>query len=288
MRNILLPIILTGILCSLTGCLSSSSEPKQVFPPDSYDLADYTQVFFDDFNGTKLDETKWSRCPQWQRQDHGGYWSDECSYVKDGNLVLEARNNNGRLESGAIRSRYDFDEGANSGKIKFGQEFGAYQIRFKAEKRSGLWSAFWLMYANRPDEDGTAKYDGEIDIFEIIPNDQGKMYMNSATHWDGYGSYHQQRNARHYIDNSFYGKWHTVTFFWGAEKYKAFLDDEKEPFLDVYVDAFGEPALGDHYMKITSEFGKWAGAVDPTLSTKPSYFLVDWVKAYQRKPETLE
>ncbi|MCQ2574445.1 MAG: glycoside hydrolase family 16 protein [Treponema sp.] len=268
-----------GFSIILGGCGMDSSEKKELesevsapaFAPDSYDLADYEEVFFDDFDGENLNLSNWGRCPEWQRQDHGGYWKNDCSYLKDGNLVLEARRGPEHLESGAIRSRG-----------KFMQVGGAYQIRFKAEKKSGLWSAFWLMYGGKPVVDGTAKTDGEIDIFEIISNDHGMQYLNSATHWDGYEpGNHKSKGVRYKITDDFYDKWHTVTFFWGNEYYVSYLDDSEVPYWKGKVSEYGGPAETPHYIKITSEFGKWNGPVkDEEL---PSYFLVDWVKAYKRK-----
>ncbi len=243
---------------------------KEPVSRDSYDLADYEVVFEDDFDGEDLDMRKWSRCPEWQRQDHGGFWENDCVYLKDGNLVLESRRGKEHLESGAVRT-----------KTKFQQVGGAYQIRFKAEKKSGVWSAFWLMYSGKPVIDGTAETDGEIDIFEIISNDRGQKYLNSAVHWDGYGKEHRSKGAKAPITDDFYDQWHTCTFFWGEDYYVAFLDDSETPYWKGKVSEYGGPAVTPHYIKVTSEFGKWNGpVVDEQL---PSYFLVDWVKAYKRK-----
>ncbi len=262
--------ILTG--CSMNSDDGDSTEKQNAENQieDSYDLSDYEETFCDDFNGSELDLTKWERCPEWQRQDHGGYWRNECSYIQEGNLVLEARRGT-TLESGAIRSRG-----------KFMQNGGAYQIRFKAEKKSGLWSAFWLMYSNSPDTDGRAANDGEIDIFEIISNDNGSQYLNSAVHWDGYSQNHKMNSSKYPIRDDFFDNWHTVTFFWGSKYYEAFLDDADVPFWKGNVSRYGGTASSDHYIKITSEFGTWGGPV--TSTTLPSYFYVDWVKAYRRKP----
>lgn len=281
-RHFIRLAFIAGCAVLLGGCAVDSnkkestkkdSEPEAPVVqtvPDSYDLNDYELSFEDNFDGDELDSTKWSRCPEWQRQDLGGYWKKDCTYVKDGNLVLESRRGTETLESGAIRSRG-----------KFTQVGGAYQIRFKAEKKSGLWSAFWLMYSGNPVMDGTGKTDCEIDIFEIISNDHGMKYLNSAAHWDGYGPEHKSKGGRYTITDDFYDQWHTVTFFWGNEYYVAYLDDAETPYWKGKVSEYGGIAETPHYIKITSEFGKWGGAVkDEEL---PSYFLVDWVKAYKRK-----
>ena len=45
------------------------------------DLTGYEVVFEDNFDGDKLDETKWERCPEWKRQDLNCYWDDDMSYL---------------------------------------------------------------------------------------------------------------------------------------------------------------------------------------------------------------
>lgn len=267
-KNIFITGIFTMIVL-LAGC-ASGNDVETSGIPDSYDLEDYELTLFDDFNGDTLDTSKWELCPEWPRQDHGGYWENDCAYVENGNLVLEARRGAKHLESGAVRSIG-----------KFEQSGGAYQIRFKAEKKSGLWSAFWLMYYGSSDTDGKAAKDGEIDVFEIISNDYGKKYLNSAVHWDGYAASHKSKGAQYIIDDSFYEQWHTVTFFWGNEYYMAYLDDSETPYWKGKVSEYGGPAVSPHYIKITTEFGKWGGPVED--AQLPSYFLVDWGKAYKRK-----
>jgi hypothetical protein len=47
------------------------------------DGKEYALTFEDNFDGDKLDTTKWSNCPEWKRQDQNCYWSDDCITVKD-------------------------------------------------------------------------------------------------------------------------------------------------------------------------------------------------------------
>ena len=239
----------------------------------------YNCTFFDDFKGTSLDSKRWEKCPEWQRQDLGGYWKNKCSYVKDGNLVIEGLKENGTLISGGIRS-----------KDKFEQTRGLYKIRFKAEKASGLWYAFWLMTDKEHNLENGAKNGGEIDIFEILPDNpwkqtEPKTYLNSAVHWDGYGDAHKSHGNQYYFDKSFYEDWHTITFEWTEDYYKAYLDDSEVPYWDSTKDgaeAYGGIVQTRNYMKITAEFGTWAGTVDE--SALPAHLYVDWVKVYKEMP----
>lgn len=238
----------------------------------------YSQTFFDDFTGTKLDTKRWERCPEWQRQDAGGYWKNSCSSVKDGKLIIEARIENGTPISGAIRSRG-----------KFEQTRGLYKIRFKAEKASGLWYAFWLMSDKVSNIGNGAKDGGEIDIIEILPNDpwmpkDQNTYLNSAVHWDGYGSAHKSYGSQYFIDDSFYKQWHEVTFEWTKDYYKAYLDDSEKPFWDSTKEGaatWGGIVQSRNYMKITAEFGKWGGPIDE--NALPARMYVDWVKVYKEE-----
>ena len=249
------------------------ANPKETI---SFNGKNYAQTFVDDFDGTDLNSKNWERCPEWQRQDAGGYWKNSCSFLEDGNLVIEAKIDNGTPVSGAIRS-----------KGKFEQKCGLYKIRFKAEKASGLWYAFWLMSDKVSNIGNGAKDGGEIDIFEILPNDPWqtagkKTYLNSAVHWDGYGKEHKSHGSQYFIDDSFYNNWHEVTFEWTPEYYKAYLDDSEKPFWDSTKEgaaAWGGIVESKNYMKITAEFGKWGGPIDKTAL--PARLYVDWVKVYK-------
>ncbi|MCR4580580.1 MAG: glycoside hydrolase family 16 protein [Treponema sp.] len=236
----------------------------------------YKRTFYDDFTGDDLDQARWERCPEWQRQDTGGYWSNESTYLKDDSLIIEAKRKDGTLYSGGIRS-----------KGKFEQTRGLYKIRFKVEKASGLWYAFWLMTDKVNNLSGGAKNGGEIDIFEVLPNDKWqeegkKTYLNSAVHWDGYNTHHKSHASMYFIDDSFYDKWHEVAFEWTEDYYKAYLDDSTEPFWDSTIDgaeAWGGIVQTRNYIKITSEFGTWGGPVDD--DALPAKMYVDWVKVYK-------
>ena len=270
------------------GCISMNQEYNDISHDIGQNLGgneesisfagkNYIPVFYDDFNGKELDEDRWERCPEWPRQDAGGYWSNNCSFLEEGNLVIEAKKDeNGKLVSGAVRS-----------KGKFEQNGGLYKIRFKAEKASGLWYAFWLMTDRVSKIGGGAVNGGEIDIIEILPNDpwqeEGKKtYLNSAVHWDGYGDRHKSHGSQYYIDDSFYDQWHEVTFEWTSEYYKAYLDDSSEPFWDSTIEGaetWGGIVKSSNYMKITAEFGKWGGEI--AEDALPARMYVDWVKVYK-------
>ncbi len=237
---------------------------------------DYVQTFYDDFDGDKLNSKLWEKCPEWQRQDVGGYWKNDCTTVKNSMLILESKKDGKNLYSGAVRT-----------KGKFEQAYGLYKIRFKTEKTSGCWSAFWLMTDDEHNIGGGAVDGAEIDIFEIISNDPWKpagqkRYLNSAIHWDGYGKEHKSFGSQYYFDEDFYDQWHEITFEWTKDYYKAWLDDNEKPYWDSEVagaSKYGGINTHKNYVKITSEFGKWGGEIVDELL--PHHIYIDWVKIYK-------
>lgn len=236
----------------------------------------YIEVFSDDFNGVNLDSSKWERCPEWKRADLGGYWKNECSYVKDGCLILEAKKDKNQLSSGAIRS-----------KDRFEQSYGLYKIRFLAEKTSACWFAFWLFNKSQYNIGNGATDGAEIDIFEIVPNHikkkEHKQFINSAVHWDGYGKNLHSAGSKFPIDDSFFDQWHEVTFEWTPEYYKAYLDNSEVPYWSTEGESerYGGINTKPNYLKLTVEIGTWAGPLIEELL--PAHFYVDWIKVYKEQ-----
>ena len=233
----------------------------------------YVQTFYDDFSGTKLDTKKWEKCPEWKRQDVGGYWKNDCSYLEDGNLVIECKKQGNSLYSGAVRT-----------KNKFKQAEGLYKFRFKAEKSSGLWYAIWLMCDEQGRIGKGATNGAEIDIIEILANDpwqeEGKkQYINSAVHWDGYGAEHKSKGSKYFINDEFFNQWHECIFVWDSKGYKLYLDEEL--IWDADGNDYGGTNTVPTYIKITAEFGTWGGPIDESLL--PAKMYVDYIAAYKLK-----
>lgn len=282
-----------AILC-LAGC-SSTNEINGIEEEQDYMLGTneeivfegktYTNIFSDDFDGTELDNTKWEKCPEWKRQEHMsfyGSWSDSCTSVKDGNLVLECKKGPNGWISGAVRTiSKDYT------RTMFKNTYGLYEIKFKAEYGSGFWYAFWMM-ANNDEKhiSGSASNGAEIDCFELLPNGEGGNHMMTTIHWDAYGKDHKMKGTSGIKvtddDKDFYDKWHTFQFLWEEDCYKCYLDGKYLWTLD---ESYGNGICkAEAYMKITAEFGSWGGEVSPEIQNGGSKkMLVDYVKVYKAK-----
>lgn len=255
----------------------------------------YTQIFYDDFDGDKLDPKKWDKAPEWERQAHmkeHGWWSNSCTSVKNGNLVLEAKKQGGRTIAGAVRTKK-----ADYSKTMFENTYGLYEIKFKVEEGSGFWYAFWMMADN--DEahiSGTAENGAEIDCFEILPGPSDWTYdgkavkdpgrMMSTIHWDAYGKDHKMKGTDGIkvtdFDPDFWNNWHTFQFEWNEDCYECYLDGRHLYTLD---SSYGNGICkAKAYMKISVEFGDWDGPVcQEILDGGSKKMLVDYVKVYKAK-----
>lgn len=97
-------------------------------------------VFKDDFNGKKLDRTKWNvetHEPGWVNNELQKYVDSEKNiYVKDGNLVIQAlKDKNGNYTSGRVNTQNKVD-----------YKYGRFEARLKMPKGQGFLPAFWMMH----------------------------------------------------------------------------------------------------------------------------------------------
>ena len=232
----------------------------------------YIQTFYDDFDGNQLDFSKWQRCEEEERQPKAknhGWWRDDCSYLDGkGNLVIDAKRDGERLVSGAIESYRLFE-----------QSHGYYEIKFKCEKTSGMWYAFWLMGANDEDHIGNGAVDAaEIDIFELVPTktEGGPNYFRTSINWDSYGPEQKAKTSRLYnVTDDFYDQWHIVKFIWDNDFYRFYLDGQ---FLwEMAGEDYGGICEGANWIIISSEFGDWGGQLNE--DDIPAKMYVDYVRA---------
>jgi beta-glucanase (GH16 family) len=240
-------------------CIAASAAekpaPKEFFPalPDGQK---FQLVWNDEFDGEKLDETKWE-VPENQRRD--GWWSSKAiSLDGKGKLVMSTLKDGDKFLDGCVRTRG-----------KFEHSFGYYVIRAKLHSQQGHWPAFWL-YNGSVGNIGNGGVDGaEIDIFEKPSLD---FRVNHAIHWDGYGEYHKQVSTQSYTAGIMKG-YHTYALLWTPEEYAFFIDGNV-----VWKTTGGGICREPLYIKISDEIGNWAG--DINKAALPDSFLVDYVRVY--------
>jgi beta-glucanase (GH16 family) len=156
-------------------------------------------VFEDEFEGTDLNLTKWSKAEGYKFE---GHTVPEAVYLNgNGRLVLKSFKENGEYKTGRIFTK-------EKAEIKYGY----FEIRIKFHEKRGHWPTFWLFSdATYYDPPNNSSEDGaEIDIVEK-PWIDGKF--QNAIHWDGYDSGHQSI-SKITTNNTVEEGFHTFGLLW--------------------------------------------------------------------------
>jgi beta-glucanase (GH16 family) len=257
-------LVLCTIICTSTAPLRAvlgtemdEADSAGEFLPPLAQEKEWKLAWSDEFNGTEIDQSKWTILGNWKRRD--GYWVKEDAYLDGkGNLILRTKKDNNHYTSGAIHTRN-----------KFEHKFGYWLCRCKFQKQQGHWPAFWLQ------TDGVGKVgnegrDGtEIDIME-------KPWLDDRTtqnlHWDGYGKDHKRAGKKFELPGLSEG-YHTFGLDWKPDEYVFYVDGKETWRTDA-----GGVSQVPQYIKLTEEIGKWGG--DITKAELPDYFVVDYVRVY--------
>lgn len=211
----------------------------------------------DEFDGRKLDETKWDVPPDSVRRD--GWWMRKAIDLDGrGHLSISTIKEGDRLIDGCVRTRG-----------KFEHAFGYYVARVQMHKEVGHWPAFWLYNACEGNV-GNGGVDGaEIDIFE---KPWLTDHINCAIHWDGYGSDHKSEGRKLEAPGVSKG-WHTFGLWWSDDAYIFYVDGR-----EVWRTSAGGVCKEPLYIKLSDEIGSWAGKIQD--AKLPDRFLVDYVRVY--------
>ncbi len=231
----------------------------------------YELTFFDDFLGTELDSTKWSRSREQKRQDVNGWWDDDCSYLDGyGNLILTAEadpEEEGRYVAGAVWSRDIFE-----------QARGYFECRVRLQQASGFWSAFWLYTSEQKNLGEGAVNGAEIDIFESCKVTGG--YINHAIHYDGYKEHHRIVSQTTRFTSCYDWQYHTFGLLWTENEYIWYIDGVEVWRLSEGDANFPGSCEKPCYLWVSNEFGTWAAPIDN--NRLPDNVAYDYVKVYQK------
>jgi len=260
MRTRLCLALCVAATCALAGeeaAMIPKLDPPDTLPPAPEGKA-WKLVWHDEFDGQKLDESKWD-VPD--RPRRAGRWSPKAVALDGkGHLVIRTFKEGGKYYDGCARTRG-----------KFEHAFGYFVARIRLQRSAGHWSAFW-MYGKGVTAVGHGGMDGtEIDIMEKPWIDDRVQH---TLHWDGYGKHH--RSAGHVSRNPGIMKgWHTFALLWTPDEYVFYVDGKER-----WRTAAGGVCQVPLYLKLSDEleFGGWAG--DVRKATLPDEFLTDYVRVY--------
>ncbi len=242
---------------------------------------DWTKTFEENFDGDKVDESKWNVYTEnfWDKRSH---FSKDNVIVADGVAKLRYEKKTGFHKDDPTLKQTDYATGFLDTYGKWVQRYGYFETRIKLPSAPGLWPAFWLM-PDRGVQAGpqwkranTGNGGMEFDVAEYLSR-WGPYRMNVAWHWDGYGKEHKATGS--------------TTIYFQPDK-DGFVTSGVLwlPGLSVYylngkeVARWENPRVSNVESDImfTNVSGGWDnnGLDDTKL---PDNFVIDYVRAWQRK-----
>lgn len=152
------------MVAGLAGCggdVATNSDFTAITPTEP--VSDWQLVWSDEFNGTRIDETKWTHevnCSGGGNQEKQCYTdSSDNSFVTDGKLHIVAK-------PAAAGAPLPYTSARLNTKYQGDFKYGRFEMRAKLPAGQGAWPAFWML----PTDEvyGGWPKSGEIDIIEAV------------------------------------------------------------------------------------------------------------------------
>jgi len=251
MSRLLFVLLITGLL------LPAIAQSK---PPS----ADYKLTWSDEFDGTKLDESKWGYHGLGPRRDAINV--KECATLDGkGKLVLTTKKVGDKYHTAMVETRK-----------KYEARYGYYECRAKLQTQLGHWSAFWLHSPKFIDGGDPKEHGTEIDIFEYLTKKGQTLVCN--LHWGGYKKgFHKTVGSKYDMKDTADG-FHTFGLEWTPKEYVIYLDGKEVWRTTEAISHIKQ------YIILSLEVGEWAGDIkDAKL---PDSALFDYVRVYQIPAKT--
>jgi len=204
--------------------------------PDEYD---FNLVWADEFDGDKLDESKWDYRLTMMGKRHAA-WTDKGVKIENGCAVFSVFEENGEVVSSQLQTGYNFmDQPVVSttfghdilqwpiGKLhenKYTHRYGYYECRCRLQRSEGWWSAFWLQSPIIGASLNPALTGSEVDVMESFHPGQVKPH-NVFT--GGYGLDMQRRKVGGDLTMDT-DEFHYFGVLWLPDKYVFYVDGVKD------------------------------------------------------------
>ncbi|MCQ2462690.1 MAG: glycoside hydrolase family 16 protein [Clostridia bacterium] len=266
------------------------------------DLDKFELTWSDEFNGDKIDSTKWAT-EWWVTMRKGGYWHEDMLSVKDGNLIISAEYKDKPLENRYYdkwHEQINFDEykpgwytSMLTTRDKFEQKYGYFEVRCILPAATGMWSAFWMMNEGVYNVNGSGQDGTEVDIFESMYYKDhwwGRDAVSTGIHYDGYDEGHKNVGLGSYlIENNPYEEYNTYGVEWNENEYIFYING-----VESCRTSAGGVSQNPEYLLLSCEFAgdngvqssdrHGTGKISLTPDKNwPAKFVVDYVRCYQYK-----
>ncbi|TGV00253.1 family 16 glycosylhydrolase [Flavivirga rizhaonensis] len=274
------------IICiALFSILHSVLKAQTPEPPKGFKWVK-NEKFSDEFNGKKLDKTKWySRSPYWVNGRAPATFRAYSVSVKKGNLQIK----NSVLKND---KKYNIAGGAVASVAKDAL-YGFYEARMKASSIT-MSSTFWMK--NKPDTKDCPFEVQELDIVEVVGKQKTGFDFRTKLHSNTH-IFHTDCNGKktsksasappteiHPPANEAY---HVYGCWWvDANTIKIYLDGVYQFTMNPSTDYRSHPFNKPMYMHLVTETYNWESPPTPEEladNTKNTTYY-DWVRSYTLVP----
>ncbi len=277
LRHLSAIVVFAALFLTLIRPVSPAASQEQPTPVGQD--GEWTLIFNDEFEGSSLDESKWSLCYWWDNDGCSNEGNNELEWympddvlVEDGALRLRAQERTIEASNGQT---YDYTSGMvttgppnyKTDPAKFTFRYGYAEIRAKVPAGQGFWPAFWMLpdnFTSKP----------EIDVLEILGHEPD--LINMVIHYLDEDD-EPQRGLEKWVGPDFSQDWHTYAVNWTPDAVIWYVDGvERWRFDDIdYV-----PATNLYILLNLAVGGDWPGPPDET-TVFPNYFEIDYVRIWQ-------
>ena len=260
-------------------------------------LKTWKMVWNDEFDGTKLDTSKWNNDGA---TGAGGYGNDELqnyqmeySEVKDGTFIIKPRFKWDTSTNKCVPKEYYSTKVWTKG--QYAPKYGKIEFRAKLPKGQGTWAAAWMLGV-----ENTWPLCGEIDVLETT-KDITKTFIPQSVHTkrnNGTNGKHITKSTK--VDSATTA-FHTYGVIW-TDKNITFTIDGKETLtynpndFDFTGQALSQPDIWPFnkpcYLILNCAIGGTLGgsvgpqywtkiATEGNIETYEDYYYIDWVRVSQ-------
>jgi beta-glucanase (GH16 family) len=229
-------------------------------------------LLYEEFHGSRLDRGSWRTCHWWASRgctiasnNELEWYLPEQARVRRGVVRLVAerrrvRGSDGR-EHPYVSAMISSGPGPGSRPPRFAFRYGRAEIRARVPRGRGLWSAFWLLPADRESKP-------EIDVMEVLGQRPRNVEMN-LHYRDDDGEEHQR--GREWV--GLRSGWHTFAIDWRPGQLEWLVDGRRR----WRVRGSAVPSEPMYLVANLAVGGDWPGPPGP--GTKfPASLDIDWVR----------
>ncbi len=275
--------MMVSALTLFTGCATKVPESEG-----------WHLVWHDEFDGNKIDRTKWGfqlgtgsqyGLNGWGNEEEQ-YYTEENAWVEKGNLVIEARREDKegmKYTSARLRTMADDDT------VLFATTFGKIEARIKMPVGNGIWPAFWMLPAT--DDYTVWAASGELDIMEArgrLPNrTYGTMHFGSSWPSNKYsGGMYKFPTGETMADYHVYGlEWLPGLIRWTVDGNVFYETSDWWSMAEGASEPYPYPAPYDKPFYILLNLalgGTFDAGYSPDANSLPARMYVDYVRVWQR------